>query len=152
VLVLVGLTFIGYPNAYAAYDGLLPVVNEYDTPKQEWGQAMVALRELPPGPIFAMKYSSTFIPGLAGRFVYFGREFITLQYELKAGKAYTFFRGMDFCEAYNLLKANTFAGVFYGFDEQTAGTAVTTYPFLKPWKTFGSTTIYSVDYSFRCPL
>lgn len=150
LVMVLAVTFIGYPNAYAAYDALLPVANDYDAPRQEWGQGMQALRELPPGPIFAMKFTSTYIPGLAGRFVYFGREFITLQYETKAGNAYTFFRGMDTCEAYDLLKANKFAGVFYGFDEQTAGIAVGSYPFLKPFKSFGSTTIYAVDYAYRC--
>ncbi len=144
VLVFCILTAVGYPNGFTAYSATLPVVNDYDAPTKEWGDAIGALGELPQGRVFAMQFTSFYIPGLTGRGVYAGREYITLKHSEKAANAYQFFRGMDECIAYTLLTTSGFTGVFYGFDEQKAGEAVWSYSFLDVVKRFGNTVVFRV--------
>lgn len=143
LLLFILLTAIGYPYNWEGYYKSIVTQNEFDIPTKEWSEAMRNLSD--PGnvsPVLAMGYTSAYIPAYSGRSVYMGFH-IMPDYDARSGNSYTFYKGMDYCDAYAFLTEQGIYDIYFGFDEQKAGYAVLEYPFLKEVKRFGNTSIYT---------
>ena len=144
--VYAGLTFLAYPQSVVNQYQLLMAADEYHAPKTQWYRAIqdIAADHLA-GPVFALSWTGSLIPSYTGRTVFVGQKIVSPSYDEQMQKAYTFYQGLPICAAYHVVHDAGVRTVFFGFDEHIPGTAVTTYPFLTLWKTFGETSLYTVN-------
>jgi hypothetical protein len=149
------LTFIGYPQAFAAIRTERFGSNPYQAPEMSWFEAIREMDTTVPsdGVILSLPYAGNYIPSYTGVTVYVGHRFMTPDFVGRLEQSWAFYSGkMGECEAYRFLRDQRITHVFYGFDEQQAGETITGYGFLEPVIQRGSTTNYVfIPEQSRCP-
>jgi hypothetical protein len=146
------LTFLGYPMSIQTETGRVFGGYEFQFPKSGYIDALKFTRVITNvnDTVLALPLAGQIIPSYANRTIYVGNmEFYTQDLSHKMDSAWAFYVGIPVCKAYSFTKENRITTVFYGYDEKTAGDAVTRYPFLKKAGTFGETEVYSVDAKYE---
>lgn len=149
ILVLLAvLTFVGYPQSFAAIRTERFAINPFQTPEVTWFEAIRTMDDIVPqdGVVLSLPFAGNFIPSYTGATVYVGHRFMTPDFVGRLEDAWSFYRGKtEACEAYRFLRDRRVTHVFYGFDEQQAGESITGYGFLEPVIRKGTTTVYAVN-------
>lgn len=93
--------------------------------------------------------AGNYIPAYAGNFVYLGHHPETPHFYDKEAEAKTFFSGsLTPDDAYNFLKKNSIAYIFYGPQEaEGAIKPISDYPFVRPAYTSNLVNIFKVNYT-----
>jgi hypothetical protein len=142
------ITFVGYPVSVLGEIRKVYGGEYFQFPKRGYVDAMKFVRTITSinETVLALPLTGQMIPSYANRTVYVGnKEYYTKDLSKKMDDTWVFYKGIPMCEAFLFVKNNKIHTIFYGFDEQKAGDAVTRYPFLKRAGVFGETEVFRFD-------
>jgi hypothetical protein len=142
------LTLVGYPWAIQNEYQKLSGGDAFQFPTKGYMQAIGFIKTITKQDdvVLALPLTGQIIPSYVNRTVYTGSElFYTKDLSRKMDETWAFYHATPLCDAYSLVQKNNIRVVFYGFDEQQAGNAVFSYPFLRLVGSFGTTQLFTVS-------